>query len=200
MTKFLWSFSGGGDTVGLTVDNNGRALVMRKPASLIRLLSADGASVNFANGSTEKSNKDTFSEINGMTWLGDRCYVADTKAGKLVTLTGEDLTVADSVAVPGIMQPAADVKTGLIWAISDDELIALDAKGAIKHRIKPVEKPALLAANNGKLAVYSAATRKITVLDSSNPANLTVLRTIGTGGDGYGKIQATASGRRNPSP
>ena len=190
MTKFLWSFPGGGDTVGLAVDNRDRALVMRKPASLIRLETATGNTVNHGTGSGERSYRGAFTEINGMTWLGDKLYVADPKAGKLVVLSGEDLGVTGSFAVQGITQPAADAKTGLIWAISNDELVALDAQGAIKHRAKPVDAPAILAANNGKLAVYSAAARKTTVLDSTDPAKLKQVFTIGTGDDGYGKLLA----------
>ena len=190
MTKFIWSFPGGGDTVGLTIDSNGRALVMRRPASLIRLVAATGSPAQFTGGSCERSYPDAFADINGMTWLGDRLYVADPKAGKLVILTGENLDVTASFTVPGIMQPAADVKTGLIWGISNGELVALDAQGTIQHHARPVEAPSILAVNNGRLAVYSTATRKIAVMDCSDPANLKLLFTIGTGDDGYGKILA----------
>ena len=138
----------------------------------------------------EKSYPETFKSINGMTWMNDRLYVADPVGGKLSYLTGEGLDVAASFAIPQVMQPAADVKAGLIWAISGKELIALDDKGAVLHHAAPVEQPTLLAASAGRLAVYSAATRKISVLDSSDPAHLKLLHTIGTGGDGYGRIQA----------
>lgn len=190
MTEFVWSYPGGGNTVGLTVDGQGRALVMRTPASLIRLDAATGNTVAFANGSGERSYREAFTEINGMTWLGDKLYVADPKAGKLVVLGGENLDVSGSFSVPDVKQPAADAKTGLIWAISGGEIVAMDAQGAIKQRAKPVETPTLLAANNGRLAVYSTATRKIAVFDASAPAKLRPLFTIGTGDDGYGPIIA----------
>jgi hypothetical protein len=105
-------------------------------------------------------------------------------------LSGESLDPAGTVNLPGAMQPAADEKARLLWVISGKEVVVLDEAGAVKHRCTPVEQPTLLAACPGRLAVYSAISRKITVLDGSDGANLKVLRTIGTGDDGYGKIEA----------
>jgi DNA-binding beta-propeller fold protein YncE len=189
MTRFVWSFPGGGQTVGMAVDIKGRVLVMRKPNSLLRLDSATGQGAPFANGSIAKTC-DAVKSANGMAVLGDRAYVADPSAGKVVVLAGEELDVAASFDVASPTQPAADTKTGLIWVISaEKELVALNDKGGIRQRATPVEQPKLLAAANGVLAVYSAASNKIHLFDSSDPAKLNPLRTIGTGGDGFGPIR-----------
>ena len=125
-----------------------------------------------------------------MTWLNNNLYVADPQAGKLLILTGGNLDITGNIAIAGIMQPAGDVKTGFIWAISKGELIAIDPHGEVKYHATPVDSPTLLAANNGRLAVYSTTTRKIAVFDCNAPEKLKLLFTIGTGDDGFGKIVA----------
>ena len=125
-----------------------------------------------------------------MAWCNGRLCVADTAANKLLFLSGADLDITGSVDLPGVSQPALDSKTGLLWTICGPELVALDSAGTVKQRTQVVEAPTLLAANNGRLAVYSTKTRKIHVYDSNDPAALKPLFTIGTGDDGYGKMQA----------
>jgi len=190
MSKFAWSYSGGGNVVGMAVDTAGRLLVMRSPDSLLRLEAATGGKADFSDGSSTHNYREAFKGINGMAWYNGRLYVADTTANKLVILSGDDLAVTGSVELPGVCQPAADAKTGLLWTICGEELVAMDAAGAVQQRRQVVAAPSLLAANNGRLAVYSTKTHKIHVFDCSNPARLQPLFTIGTGDEGYGKIQA----------
>ncbi|MEI6519634.1 MAG: right-handed parallel beta-helix repeat-containing protein [bacterium] len=189
MSKFTWSYSGGGDVAGMTVDNKGRLLVMRRPANLLRLDAATGGKTDFSDGSSTHKYREGIKSVNGIAWYNNSLYLADTTANKLLILTGDDLNITGSVDLPGVTQPAVDTKTGLLWTICGKEIVAIDAAGTVKQRSAIVDTPTLLAANNGRLAAYSTITRKIHVFDSSDPAKLKPLFTIGTGDDGYGKIQ-----------
>ncbi len=190
MSAFTWSYSGGGNVLGTAMDDKGRVLVMREPGRLLRLDATTGDNANFTTGSAARNYRDAFNKVNGMAWLNGKLYVADAGTGKLYILAGEDLDIASSVDLPGIAQPAVDGKTGQLWAIDGDAVVMLDAAGAVKGHVTPVAGPTLLAANAGRLAVYSATTRKIHVFDCTDSAHLKALFTIGTGDDGYGKMQA----------
>ncbi len=190
MQEVRWWLPGGGDSTGIAADGRGHVYVLRKPASLIRLDCETGKGVPFAGGSFEKSYPNAFAEPTGMTCLGQRLYVADIKANKLIVLAGEALDVAGTLNVPAPSHPAADLANKLLWVISDGkELLAVDPQGAIRHRATPVVKPKLLAVSAGRMAVYSAATNQITLLDCANPGQLKPIRTMGKGGEGYGKIE-----------
>ncbi len=190
MEHFAWSIPGGGDTTGMTADGTGNLLVINQPAALFRLKSANGDYVPFRDGSVKKDLSSAVKQPAGMTWLGGKLYIADAKSGSLVICGGGDLDVAGTVAVAGVSQPAADAAAGIIWAISSGDIIGLNPAGAIKYRRKLVEQPALLAAASGRLAVYSAALRKVHVFDMRDPDHPRLLWVIGDGSDGYGKIRA----------
>ena len=190
MRDVRWSLPGGGDVVGMAADGQGRVYVLRKPASLIRLDAETGKGVPFAGGSFEKSYPGVFTEISGMSALGGRIYVADVKADKLVRLAGEELNVDGSWPVAAPTQPAADTANQLLWVISEGrELVALDASGQACHRVKPLADPKLLAVGEGRMAVYSPIANKVTIFDCTAPGQLKLLRTLGSGGEGYGKIE-----------
>ena len=188
MTRFLWSFPGGGGAVGMTVDAKDRVLTMRSSNNLLRLDSASGKGVPFADGSIVRIYPE-ITACNGMTMLNGAVYVANPLSSQLVKLAGEELDISGMFPLTAVKQPAADSRSGLIWALSGGEVVAVSEQGEIKHRATPVAQPQLLAANAGKLTVYDAATNKLYVYNCSDPGNLAMIRTIGTGGDGYGKIQ-----------
>ena len=190
MTKFLWSFPGGGHTVGFTIDAKGHALILRNDRVLMRLDGTTGKGAPFGNGLLSKGLAEQLTGANGMTTDGERVYIADTAANKIVHLSGADLEVAGTWDVAAPSQPAYDDGSKLLWVISEQKaLLALNAEGQVQATVTPLEAPALLAARNGRLAVYDRQTKKITVFDSSAPAELKVLRIIGTGGEGYGPIR-----------
>ncbi|MGA2620149.1 MAG: right-handed parallel beta-helix repeat-containing protein [Thermoguttaceae bacterium] len=190
MRNVRWSLPGGGEATGMAADGRGRVYVLRKPASLIRLDAETGRGVTFAGGSFEKSYPGAFTEISGMAALGDRIYVADVKANKLLRLAGEELGVDGSWPLAAPTQLAADTANKLLWVISQGkELLALDASGQVRCRAQPVADPRLLAVGAGRLAVYSPTANKVTVFDCTAPGRLKLLRTLGSGGEGYGKIE-----------
>jgi nitrous oxidase accessory protein NosD len=190
MTRFVWSFPGGGHTQGMAVDGRGRVLVLRKGGSLVRLDAATGLGAPFASGSIEKPLGDAVKSINGLCVAGEKVYVGDPEAGQLVVLAGDELARAGSVAVPSPTQPSHDPASGLIWSIAaEKDLVTVAPDGAVTARGAPVEKPTVLAARDKRLAVYSAKANTIAVFDASDPANLKPIRTIGKGGDGYGPIE-----------
>jgi hypothetical protein len=190
MRNVRWSLPGGGDAVGAATDGKGRIYVFRKPASLIRLDAETGKGVPFSSGSFEKSYPNAITEPSGIAVLGDQIYVTDAKGNKVVRLAGDELNVAGSWTVAAPSQPAPDPANKLLWVISDGkELLALDAAGQVRHRAKPVADPKLLAVAAGRMAVYSPSANKVTVLDCSNPGQLKPFRAIGSGGEGFGKIE-----------
>lgn len=185
-----WSIPGGGNTAGVTVDEKGRVYVLRRPGSLLRIDGESGKGVLFANGSMEKGYDKVWSEISGLAFLEGRLFAADPKANKVIMLGGETLDPVGTVDVPAPAWPAADIGTGRVWVISGEtELLSLDESGQIRERATPVAKPTLLAANNGRLAVYSAATNQVTLFDCRSPTVLRKQRVVGAGGDSYGRIQ-----------
>jgi hypothetical protein len=189
LTTFTWSYAGGGNVLGTTMDDAGRVLVMREPGKLLRLDAATGANADFPSGSAARNYRDAFKKVNGIAWLRGKLYVADAGAGKLHILAGDNLEIERSIDLE-VSQPAADAKAGLLWAIKGDTVVMLDPAGAVKGTLTPVAQPKLLTAAAGRLAVYSAATRKIHVFDSNTPEKPRQFFTIGTGDSGYGKMQA----------
>lgn len=186
MTHFLWSVAGGGKATGIAMDDKGRVLVMRGH-NLIRIDTATGEYIKFPDGTVAREYADGVGAPDGMAFLAGKLYCADAKAGKLRILAGETPEPVGEIAVPEVSQPSVDPVSGRIWAISGKEIVALDARGAVKFRTTPVAAPRLLAAAAGHLAVYPDAARKIAVYDTTG-AELKLVRTIGTGDDGFGPI------------
>ena len=190
MNQIVWSFPGIGHTVGFAVDKKGRALAIRSDGMLMRLNGATGKGAPFADGMISKVMSEVLTAPSGMTIAGENVYIADVAANKLIRLSGDELNTTGSLTVTAPTQPAYDAKTGLIWVISaGKEIIAITEAGEVKAQLALVGKPGLLAANNGRLAVYDRQHNKITVYNSANPAELNILSTIGTGGEGYGVIR-----------
>jgi len=186
MTHFLWSLQGGGHNTGIAIDDKGRALVMRVN-NLLRIDTGAGEYVPFPDGSVAQTYTNGVNASNGMAFLNGKLYCADAKAGKLHILAGENLEPAGEIALTEVSQPSTDPVSGLIWAISGKEIVAIDTSGAVKFRTTPAQAPLLLAASAGYLAVYSDVSHKIDVCDTKE-MTLKSVRTIGTGGSPLGSI------------
>ncbi|MCL2701421.1 MAG: right-handed parallel beta-helix repeat-containing protein [Phycisphaerae bacterium] len=209
MGDITWSMKGSGHAVGVAVDNETKlAYVLRqpevradqpaRPCSLLRFEIDTGKPAPFKSGSFEKS----FDEIKGaggMTLLGDKMYISEPAANKvhILTVAADDITITGGFDVTEPTQIAADEKTGHVWVIGGNDghagitlLYAFDAAGKEVARSRgPALEPRAIAADNGRLTLYTPLTNTVTVYEIVNGKEFKLLRTIGVGGEGYGKIQ-----------
>ena len=193
---FHWALQGGGETkaAGVAIDDKGRFSLLRQTdGSVVRLDAATGEGAVFAGGTLlkilDKPWTDPKNPGKGLTFWNGKFVTADPAANQLALWSGETFDRAGQIAVASPSWPSADTKTGLLWVIKEGkELVALDTAGQVKATATPVPEPTLLAVANGRLAVWSKATRKVSVFDCSDPAKLALLHAIGTGDDGFGPI------------
>jgi len=201
MGDITWSMTGGGNAVAVAIDHEKKfAYVLRQPAgdrgcSLIRIHVETGEPAPFANGSFEK----TFDAIKGAAYMAvvsGVMAISEPAANKVhIIRLGDGPTIIDSVDVPSPTHIAVDrnMNGGMGgWVLSENkQLLAIINDGEVKElaKVAPVEQPTAMTANNGRVAVYSAATNKVTIFDATDPKALKEVRTIGQGGEGYGKIE-----------
>ncbi len=203
LRTFHWALEGGGTTgaAGVAMDDKGRVCVLRGPVpafrtidrSVIRLDAASGEPARFADGLMQKTLDDLWVDMErpgrGLTFFQGRFVTADPVADRLVLWDGETFARIDTFEIASPFWPSADAKTGLLWVIREGkDLVALDGEGRIVATAAPVPEPTLLAAAEGRLAVWSKSARTVSVFDSTNPDALKLLHAIGTGGSGYGPI------------
>lgn len=190
-----WMMPGGGGTVGVATDARDLYYLQRTGArkfNLRKINLESGVMEPIAPGAPNRIFTALFSDqVSGMAQLDDRLFVADAGKGKVFTTPAADPTFATSFDVPGAASITADAKTHVLWVIAaGGKLLALDpATGAVKATATPVAGARNISANNGRLAILSTTTGKIHLFDSSAPANLRPMRTIGTGDGPYGPQQ-----------
>jgi len=188
MGSIVWNVPGGAPAKGVAFEN-GLVYTLREPCSLIRVQADTGKPAPFADGSYKKE----FDDIKAawMTVMDGKMYVTETAANKVHVFAGDELDRTGSFEAESPTQITADTKNGLLWVLSGGEtkqLIAFDASGKEQFKTTPVEQPIAVAANNGRLAVFSNTTNQVTIFDAANPKEPKKIRVIGTGGDGFGKI------------
>ncbi len=187
-----WSLKGGGETVGLTTDDKGRLFMLRKNRSLVRLDAASGEGIPFADGSVAALLESPWTKDPGlgMGYVDGQLVLPDPAGNQLLLLDVETLSHSGRIEMEAPSRLTVDASTGYIWVIRQGgKIVAVAANGEIKALLQPVENPTALSAANARLAVYSKASNQISIFDISDPGNLTLLRVIGTGGDGFGPIQ-----------
>ena len=204
-----WMMPGGGGTVGVATDAKYIYYLQSQVAgqfNLRKIALEAGVMGEIAPGIGNRVFSAPFSKsVYGMTQLDGKLYVSDSGAGKIFYASTDDPKFTSSFDVPGASSITADPKTHLIWVIGDKgKILALDpATGALKASSSPVEGAKDIAANNGRLAVLSPTTGKIYLLDATDPADLKILQTIGTGDGPAGAQQPdrfwfqTVPGRTN---
>ncbi len=172
-----WSLPGGSAHVGAAADGKGFVYSMRMAAPnfvLLRLDGKTGATTEILPGQfnqlvpmTKLSEK-----LGGMAILGDNLYFADTGANKLFITPLAKLDFAASVDLPSPSSPSADAKRGLIWLLSGDKVVAVDAAGAKKVEIpSPVAKATSLAVRGDTLALFDDGSGMVHLFDlSADPA------------------------------
>ena len=208
MGEIPWSMTGGGHAVGVAVDDAKKlAYVLRqpevpagqpgRPCSLLRFEVDTGKPAPFKSGSFEKSF-DAITGATSMTLLGGKMYIAEPAANKIheLTISDDDVEIAGESEIASPTQIAGDDTIGVLWIVSENkQLVGLgydETKWSQPSAaVVPMEQLTAVAANNGRVAVYSAKDNKVTIFGNFTfkSAELKALRTIGTGGEGYGKIQ-----------
>lgn len=182
-----WMMPGGGDTVGVATDADFIYYLQRQAEgqyNLRKINLESGVMGEIAPGSGNRVFGAPFSKaVYGMAHLDGKLYISDSESGKIYYGAKDDPKFTQAFDVAGASSVCADAKTHLLWAIgANDKILALDpGTGAVKAASSPIEGVKNLAANNGRLAALSPQTGKIYLLDATDPANLKILRTIGTG-------------------
>lgn len=190
-----WRFTGQGGAAGATSDEASNIYFLQANGLLFKVRADTGAGVPIDGASIRKDLKSVFSDkVAGMTFLDGDLYVADTAKNKVLVASANDLNFNRSFDVTAPRWVGADAKNHLLWLISGEKIVALDAKtGAQKYSISPVGKPVGLAVRGSTLAVSSAATRRIHLFDLTDPANLKPTKVLGvewkTGDTGYGAME-----------
>ena len=128
-------------------------------------------------------------EASSMAALGDKLYVANSVTNKLSVLDISDGKVVKALDVPAPKKICGDAKNNLLWVISNNSLIAVDADGKKITESKAVPDPATLDVAAGKLAVASHKTGKVHYFDTADPTHLKPIGEFGKGDGPYGKFE-----------
>ena len=190
--KVKWHMSSCVEAQGLAVGKDGKVYVLVKyntDSRLTRLDAATGKVEPFPNSKVGH----VFLQIGKpytMAALGDRLYVADREANKLHMISMAEGKMLGALAIAAPRCVASDEKAGLLWVISDQTLVALDAEGKKVAESKAVEDPAALAVCEGQLAVASTKTGKVHFLNASDPKSIKVVSELGKGDGPFGKFEA----------
>jgi len=192
--RSLWTLHGTAEVPGqaVTLAADGLLCAMRnmqgQGMSLTRIRPATGEVVLEGSQGGHIPLKDG-ATFTGLAALGERLCYTDTTNNAVRFGTIQNPSPTTSVAVPAPRWPSADTKLGVVWVISgDDKLVAVSPEGKIVAQAQPVPAPRALAARDGLLAVISTTTGKVHLFDSSNPADLKPLHTIGRGDGPDGRI------------
>ena len=188
-----WIMPGGAGNVGAAVDATWLYYLQKLPAgagyNLRKINLETGVIDPIAPGASNRIfDKLLSGQAYGMAIANGRLYISDPEQGKIYFGDASDPKFNEFFSVPGAKSVTADAKSGVLWAIgAEDKIMALDpATGAVKATAKPMPGATRISANNGRLAVLSPATGKVEVFDASDPANLKLLQTIGSGDGPFG--------------
>lgn len=183
---FRWAFRAGADTRGLVVGKDGNAYLLRRADKDARLTKLDPQ-----NGQVRTWQDGAYSTIlpgggnmNGITELNGTLCITD---GAGVYLLKADVPVVTApIPLPGASYPSADSRSNVVWVLAQDKLVALTPAGERLLTATPVEAPCALAVCNGRMAVASQTSGKISLFDCTDPQTLKPLGTIGAGDGPYG--------------
>ena len=191
--KAKWVFAGSAMTTGLCLDAEGMAFLVRNgeaaSVDLYKIDPATGAPVARSDGSLYVNIKGKFKSqyLGGIAELGGKLFVADIDADKVCIDAPDRVEFASATAIDKPLSPASDRKRNLVWLISNREkIVALDASGRPAYEFTGVKTPLALDVAGDRLAVASAETGKIHLLDISNPAKPVPARTLGRGDGPFG--------------
>ncbi len=193
--KSSWDFGGSSPMDGAASGENHLVYVLKEGNKNLELVQIDTRS-GAAQPWPDHDYKQYFAQFkhfdskNRLAYLKGRLYLSDPETNSVFHTSVANPEFQESFPVAGPDSPAGDENSGLLWLISEGQVIlALDEAGHVQQRFDKVPKPVALAICNGRMAIASADTGKVHVFDCSNPAQLKPLFTIGTGEDPIGLIQ-----------
>lgn len=192
--KANWQFPGQSEMNGLCVGEDKNIYCLRPESDkgqyvLARLDPSTGRPLPWPDGRPQISFSTKEAKLHGMVELGGSIYVTDTAHDRVcyAPLNAPAFDKLFDIKAPS--SPAADRMHKLLWLVSNREkLIALDSSGKVRAEFAGVPKPIGLAVRGNRMAVASAATGMIHLLDCTDPAALRSVRTIGRGDGPYGPI------------
>ena len=192
--KIVWSLPGSSFVQGLVVKDGVIYFLYEQnkakgESRLTRVDVATGKVMPWAGSETGHMYPVPGTGAYSMAALGDRLYVANAAGNMLYVIKIADGTIEKTLPIASPKGVAGDDKNNVLWVISGDTLVAIDAAGKKVAESKVVPEPACVNTCNGMLAVASHKTGKIHILDAANPNALKQTRTIGQGDGPYGKVQ-----------
>lgn len=205
-----WHFAGGDFVRGLAVGSDGMIYLLRLPAyspgdekrvQMSRIDPNTGKLFVRIDPNTHKPadanyeppqqfNVDLSEPAGGMAQLGGKLFAYDANAKAIRFGEQGAATFAGRIDAPAVTALAADEKAGVLWAISNQKLLAMSADGKKLAELQLVPQPVAIAARDGKLAVASAADGKVHVFDVADPAAAKETAVLGSGEEPYGLITA----------
>jgi len=188
MSHLIWSHSGGGNGVGIAVDDNNNIYLARSGATIYRFNGTTGEYAPFVNDSVSINFDDDFKNVKGMAWLNGQLIIAANDT--IYSLSGDLFNNIFDFKVNGVSSLSSDKRKNCLYFVNDGIIRYILSEGMGALNIE--EKATLIAANNNRIAVYSEETAKITLYDVSDLENAKVLTTIGTGGRSFGEINPYA--------
>ena len=188
LSHLIWSYSGGGNALGTAINNENDLYILRNPGTIFRVNSMTGKDVPFSNGSVSVNYDDTLKNVEDMTWLNGKVYVAANNA--VVVLEDKELVIEKTIDAVSPTAIASDTENNRLYVISNNAVMVSTNNGDSFTTLALDVVPTLISASNGRFAIYSNELRKVYIYDVKDLNDVKLLTTIGTGDDGYGKITA----------
>jgi hypothetical protein len=200
--RAVWTVAGALPMHGMCLDGAGHVYSLRQASKdkdsgrvaleLLKVRLDDGAVLPVTADKPAPLFDGAFSEsADGMAALGDRLYVADPAAGKVLHTPAAAPTFSESFACESPRQIVADAEHELLWLISGDRrLVAVDPAGKIVHTRDFPHAIHKLAAGSGRLAVVSRETGKVEVFTIESGPQLRAGPVLGTGGPPTGRFDS----------
>jgi len=189
-----WVFRGQSGMNGLCVGDDQRIYCLRaEPGKgrygLVKLDAASGTPMPWPDGQPMITLTAEESKLRGMAQLRGTLYLADSEGNRLYAAALDKPSLERWLELKAPSSPAADRARNLVWVISSREkLLALEPGGKVRAESTAVSSPIGLAVRGDRLAVASAATGKVHLLDCSDPEKLRPIKTIGRGDGPYGPV------------
>jgi len=198
--KGLWAFKGAAESIGAADTGNGTIWYARKAGEdaestwvdLVRIDSKNGYPVlddQMRSAVTLKGLTKSRWVFGGVEYIDGRIYIGDNASDQVIVVDAATLEALPTLKVAKLRAMSGDAKRKLLWVVSDDKVLALDAAGKAVHTFAPGGKPVGVAVNGDRMAVADAAAGKVTLYSIADPNKPAVQKTIGKGDGPFGPFE-----------
>lgn len=176
-TSEHWIVPGTSTHAGIAADGKGNIYDLRKESAGLSLLKIDESTgmtreVTAGNYNALFPGKTFSPTVGGLAALGDSLFLTDAGGNKLFITPATNPTFATGIDVPSPSSPSADAARGLVWMLSGNHIVAVDASGATKLQMDtPVADARGLTVNGNRLALL-APDGSVRLFDCSDPKQL----------------------------